>query len=102
MDIQFHELLQKIVREAHHTELPTALEEKMIMDLSIQLEQRLEDSIANALTPEQNMAYQQLLEAEHTQTQVLEFLHTHIPNIKKRFEETIAQFRQDYLTTVQR
>lgn len=99
MDQRWESFLQGIVREAHGSSLPPALEEKMVADLSIQLHDQLHQLVFSLLPGEaQQLQYENLIMGNQASPLVLqEFLHPLIPNLDKHFEECLSNFRQDYL-----
>lgn len=95
------ELLEQLLSEAHPgANLPPALREKMLVDLAIQLEQRLYDSVADHLTAEQSLMLASAL--SHPENfAVIESILNNVPNYQQTLLTVYQQFRQEYLTVCQ-
>lgn len=101
MDPRLQSLLKQLLRKAHTTVLPEPLEEKMIMDLYIQLEQKLDSAILESLDPAARMDYQNLVQAQAPQDQVAKLLNEKAPNLQDTLRKVITDFEEDYINTVQ-
>lgn len=105
MDKRWHTFLHDIIRAAYSTDgqtLPAALEEKMIADLSIQLEDKINDLILSLLPDETDcVAYQNLVMQEASGQAIRSFLETRIPAIEHHMQRCLQEFRNDYLRLCQ-
>ncbi|MFA6475137.1 MAG: hypothetical protein WCV88_02935 [Patescibacteria group bacterium] len=92
-----NELLDQLLNEAHPgATLPPVLREKMIMDLTIQLEQRLFERLEPFLVEEQVIQLQQALTPPENTGKVAAILQT-VPNYEEIMLQVYQQFREDYL-----
>lgn len=95
------ELLEQLLAEAHSkATLPAALREKMLLDLAIQLEQRLYESVAEHLTAEQSLMLSSALTQPENYAAIEEIL-GQVPNYKETLVNVYQQFRVDYLAVCQ-
>lgn len=101
MDSRLQELLIKLIRRSHNTVLPDVLEEKMVMDLYIQLEQKLDVAIIEELSVVDTITYENMLQNRVTQSEMATFLMEKTPNIQTKLRKLISDFEEDYITTVQ-
>lgn len=97
MDPKFRPFLQKLVRSANATVLPRALEEKMMLDLSLQLEQLLENIVYEELSSDDQSRYQSMVRRGVEQSEVNKFLTDNIADLDKRMADVIKKFENDYL-----
>ncbi|MBI2416088.1 MAG: hypothetical protein HYV33_05525 [Candidatus Kerfeldbacteria bacterium] len=100
-DPRLYAFLKNLVRTVHATVLPEALEEKMIMDLSLQLEQRLETIITEQLSDNDAVEYASLIQREAPQNEVTTFLNSRIPDLSQQLQTAIKQFEQEYVEFTQ-
>lgn len=100
MDPRLHSFLQQLVRSAHQSVLPEALEEKMIKDLEIQLNGKLNQLVIEQLSEEDQEQFLHSLQDNPTQPEVMKQLRDKIPNIDEQFKQALQKFEQDYLEWV--
>lgn len=101
MDPRLQALLKQLLRKAHTTVLPEPLEEKMVMDLYIQLEQKLDSAILESLDPNARIDYQNLVQSQVPQEQLAVFLNEKSPNLQETLRKVIADFEEDYISVIQ-
>lgn len=101
MDPRLQALLKELLRKAHSTVLPEPLEEKMVMDLYIQLEQKLDAAILESLDPNARMDYQNLVQSQVPQEQLAAFLNQKSPNLQAVLHKVITDFEEDYINVIQ-
>ena len=97
MDQKFRPFLQKLVRSAHTAVLPEALEEKMMLDLSIQLDQQLESAIEDKLNSEDNSIYSSMVRRGVNPKEINYFLQKKISGLDELIINVIKEFEQNYL-----
>lgn len=101
MDPRLQSLLKQLLRKAHTTVLPEPLEEKMVMDLYIQLEQKLDTAILESLDQNSRVDYQNMVQNQVPQEQLAAFLNEKSPNLQDTLRKVIADFEEDYINTIQ-
>lgn len=95
------ELLELLLADAHpKATLPPALREKMLLDLAIQLEQRLYESVAEHLTAEQVLMLSSALTHPENYAAV-EAILQQVPNYKETLLKVYSDFRNEYLQVCQ-
>ena len=95
------ELLEQLLAEAHpKATLPPVLREKMLLDLAIQLEQRLYESVAEHLTAEQSLMLSSALTQPENYAAV-EAILGQVPNYKETLVQVYTDFRNEYLQVCQ-
>lgn len=95
------ELLEQLLTEAHpHATLPPALREKMLLDLAIQLEQRLYEVVAEHLSAEQSLMLASALTHPENYP-AIEAILQQVPNYKTTLVKVYQQFRTEYLQVCQ-
>lgn len=96
------ELLEQLLKEAHpNASLPAMIREKMLLDLAIQLEQRLYAAVADHLNAEQSLMLASAL--THPENyQAVEAILSQVPNYQVILVEVYQSFRQEYLAVCQR
>lgn len=95
------ELLEQLLAEAHpQATLPPALREKMLLDLAIQLEQRLYAAVAEHLTAEHSLMLGSALTHPENYAAV-EAILQQVPNYKETLLKVYTDFRNEYLQVCQ-
>lgn len=99
MDKRWQAFLHELVRTAHGQNLPTALEDKMLADLSIQLLEKIHTLVVALLkNPADRLHYENMVAGNTaTQADMKQFLTQRIPDIEQQFEGCLTEFRDDYL-----
>ncbi len=100
MNPRLKKFLQELVRNTHDTVLPAPLEEKMVMDLYIQLEQRLDNVILERLSNSDRVIYQSMISSRVAQTELDAFLNDKLPNVKESLAQVVKDFEREYIETV--
>jgi len=95
-----HKTFQTLIRKIHGPNLPEALEDKMIIDILLQLEQAWVKAVFNDLSPDQQAELQALL-AQNNPAQVQQFIHNVVPDSAKKLEQATTDLIQDYITVCQ-
>ncbi len=98
MDPRLVERIRQLLHKAHDVELPEQLEEKMIMDLYIQLEQKFDAAVLQELSAEDRVRYGSLLERGVEQKELEEFLGDQAPVIQGKLLEVLEHFEEEYIT----
>jgi hypothetical protein len=95
------ELLEQLLNEAHpNATLPAVIREKMMLDLAIQLEQRLYAAVAEHLDAEQSLMLASAL--THPENyQAIEAILSQVPNYQAVLVEVYQTLRQEYLQICQ-
>lgn len=98
MDKRLEYFLKDLVHQVHGDALPTALEEKMMADLNIQLQQRLHEATLEALPSDlDRIEYQNKVIGQVTPDDLSPFLRERIPDLDSRLSACVATFQQDYI-----
>lgn len=101
MDPRLELYLKDVLRTAHgDTALPSALEDKMVKDLYLQLEQRLTDFIFEQLKEEEHQRYFELADKETPIDTIVIFLEDRIPNIRDTMSDILQSFRNEYVSWI--
>jgi len=100
MDLRLEAFLKELLQKAHNTPLPEVLEEKMIADLAIQLESRLQQTILEVLPEEDHIEYVNLTQGTQNADQVNAFLLARIPDLQERLGKATQDFAEEYLAVV--
>lgn len=96
------ELLEQLLKEAHpQATLPPALREKMLIDLAIQLEQRLFEAVADHLDADQTVLLGSALTHPENYAAIETILEQNVPDYKSVLRQVFEQFRQEYLQVCQ-
>lgn len=100
---EFYDLLEQLVEEAHGKDigLPEVLKNKMIMDLALQLEQRLFSTVADKLSHVDRLRLQSALVPPADFALVEELLKANIPNYSQVLSNVLMEFRSEYLRVCQ-
>ena len=101
MDPRLHALLKDLIRSTHTAVLSEPLEEKMIVDLAMQLEQRFADAILRSLSSDDRMSYQDLLQRHIPDHEMNLFLTEHIPDFPEIMKQTVQKFEDEYRHCIQ-
>lgn len=102
MDKRLEYFLKDLVHQVHGSELPTALEEKMVADLNIQLQQRLHEvTLAGLSSDFDRIAYQNKVVGQVTPDELSVFLRERVPDLDSRLSACVATFQQDYIRVCQ-
>lgn len=98
MDQGLEQFLRNLIHKAHQpAELPDVLLHKMVQDLFIQIEQRLEDVVLEHLPEQHHIEYFTLLRTGGTQQDIMELVQSHVPDIHDKARAAIQEFENDYL-----
>ena len=97
MDPRAYQFLKQVITKAHGETMPEALREKMITDLSIQLETTLLRRLLDQLTEADQQAYSLLIQEHPANETVSAFFEQRIPDIQQQMEKVMTGFEQDYL-----
>ena len=96
------ELLEQLLSEAHpQATLPPILREKMLLDLAIQLEQRLFETVAEHLDAEQTLLLSNALTQPENYPAIEAILNNNVPNYQQVLVDVYQQFRKEYLEVCQ-
>ncbi|EKD75997.1 MAG: hypothetical protein ACD_43C00262G0004 [uncultured bacterium] len=102
MDKRLEAFLQKLVRQVHGEKLPVALEQKMVMDLNLQLQQKLHEVSLAALSNEvDRIEYQNLVLGEVSADTLGKFLHDRVPDLNSKLSACVTDFQNDYIKVCQ-
>ncbi|MDP3970791.1 MAG: hypothetical protein Q8P90_03750 [bacterium] len=102
MDIQLQAFLRNVLRSAHSAELPEPLEDKMIQDMMIQLESRIQAKILEVLPEVEHVEYLSMMQREAPQEEITEFIQKLIPDIKNLLATVFKDFEQEYINFIQK
>ncbi len=95
------ELLEQLLAEAHpHATLPPVVREKMLLDLAIQLEQRLYAVVAEHLNAEQSLLLASALTHPENYP-AIEVILQQVPDYKATLVKVYQDFRSEYLQVCQ-
>jgi hypothetical protein len=78
-------------------DIPEALKNDMINDLSERLQQWLIQSVFTHISSSAAVELEKLMETGASQEEVMLFLQNNVPNIGKIFEQEMSKFKQAYL-----
>jgi len=102
MDKRLESFLQNLVRQVHGDTLPSALAEKMVADLNIQLQQKLHEVTLAALPTETDrLEYQNLVMGEVSANTLEQFLRERVDDLNTKLSTCVANFQQDYIKVCQ-
>lgn len=97
MPQELHNFLKDMLLEAGQVELTPEVEQAMIEDLGVRLETHLLMAAVSNLTEEQNVALENMVEAQNTSEEIQAFLESSIPNYNDVFAEALLGFRALYV-----
>lgn len=98
MDQRLNKYLESIITQAHGSNVPEALREKMIRDLAIQLENKLAAALVDQLPPADQAAYSNLVAEQPTNESVMAFFEQHLANTAEIVQGVLANFERDYIS----
>ena len=96
------ELLEQLLSEAHpKATLPPILREKMLLDLAIQLEQRLFEAVADQLDADQTLVLSHALTQPENYPAIEAILTQNVSDYQQLLVDVYQQFRKEYLEICQ-
>lgn len=102
MDKRLESFLQNLVHQVHGDTLPAALAEKMMLDLNMQLQQKLHQVTLEALASETDrIEYQNLVLGEASADTLSTFLRDRVPNLNTILATCVSDFQQHYIKICQ-
>ena len=102
MDKRLESFLQNLVRQVHGESLSSAIAEKMVVDLNMQLQQKLHQVTVGALASETHrIEYQNLVLGEASADTLSIFLRDRVPNLNNLLATCVADFQQQYIKICQ-